>query len=356
MSSHDHLNVPAGPSVRAGTNPTSSAEDRPPRSGGRPLPMLWRVFAANAAVFALAFALLALAPVTLHASIRLEELVLLLGGLIVMLVLDLLLIGQVLGPLDRLANVMREVDLLRSGQRAIGFERSSSELLALAQAFNEMLERLEAERRESSGRVLAAQEAERLRIARELHDELGQTLTAVALRAEHAAEHEGDEDEHPEFAEMAMIVQRGLADVRRISLELRPGALEELGLLNAMISLCARVSEQTGMRIHRELEGPIPKLPGDVELAVYRIAQEALTNAVRHSHASAVIVSFRCSDGYLLLSVKDNGEGLPEHVIAGGGLTGMRERAMLIGAALDIESIPGAGVEVRLRLALNGKT
>jgi two-component system sensor histidine kinase UhpB len=354
MSSHDHLNVPAGPSVRAGTKPTSSAEERPPPSGGRPLPMLWRVFAANAAVFALAFALLALAPVTLHASIRLEELVLLLAGLVVMLVLDLLLIRQVLGPLDRLANVMREVDLLRPGQRAIGFERSSSELLALAQAFNDMLERLEAERRESSGRVLAAQEAERLRIARELHDELGQTLTAVALRAEHTAGREGDE--HPEFAEMAKIVQRGLADVRRISLELRPGALEELGLLNAMISLCARVSEQTGMRIHRELEGPIPKLPGDVELAVYRIAQEALTNAVRHSHASAVTVSLRCADGHLLLSVKDNGGGLPEDVIAGGGLTGMRERSMLIGAALDVVSIPGAGVEVRLRLALNGKT
>lgn len=314
--------------------------------------MLWRVFAANAAVFALAFALLALGPVTLHASIRLEELVLLLAGLVVMLILDLVLLRQALGPLDRLARVMREVDLLRPGQRADGFERSSSEVLALAQAFNEMLGRLETERRESSGRVLAAQEAERLRIARELHDELGQTLTAVALRAEHTAERKGAE--HPEFAEMAEIVQRGLDDVRRISLELRPGALEQLGLLNAMISLCARVSEQTGMRIHRELEGPIPDLPPDVELAVYRIAQEALTNAVRHSQASEVTASLRCSDGDMLLSVRDNGLGLPEHVMAGGGLTGMRERAMLIGAALGIESAPGAGVTVNLRLALKG--
>jgi two-component system sensor histidine kinase UhpB len=313
--------------------------------------MLWRVFAANAAVFALAFALLALAPVTLHASIRLEELVLLLAGLVVMLVLDLVLVRQALGPLDRLARVMRQVNLLRPGQRASGFERSSSEVLALAQAFNEMLERLESERRESSGRVLAAQEAERRRIARELHDELGQTLTAVALRAEHTAQRKGAE--HPEFAEMAKMVQHGLDDVRRISLELRPSALEELGLLNAVISLCARVSEQTGMRIHRELEGPIPDLPADVELAVYRIAQEALTNAVRHSHASEVTVSLKSSGGDLLLSVKDNGDGLPEHVIAGGGLTGMRERAMLIGAALGIESIPGVGVEVTLRLTLD---
>jgi two-component system, NarL family, sensor histidine kinase UhpB len=319
-------------------------------SGGRPLPMLWRVFAANAAVFALAFALLALAPVTLHASIRLEEIVLLLTGLVVMLVLDLLLLRQALEPLDRLARVMARIDLLRPGQRAVGFERSSSEVLALAQAFNDMLGRLESERRESSGRVLAAQEAERLRIARELHDELGQTLTAVALRAEHTAQRKGDE--HPEFAEMAEIVQRGLDDVRRISLELRPGALEQLGLLNAMISLCARVSEQTGMRIRRELEGPLPDLPSEVELALYRIAQEAMTNAVRHSRASEVTVSLRCSDGELLLSVKDNGAGLPEHVIAGGGLTGMRERAMLIGATLAVESAPGAGVAVMLRLAL----
>jgi two-component system sensor histidine kinase UhpB len=316
--------------------------------------MLWRVFAANAAVFAVAFALLALAPVSLHASIRLEELVLLLAGLVVMLVLDLVLLRQALEPLDRLARIMRHVNLLRPGQRAVGFERSSSEVLALAQAFNEMLERLEAERRESSGRVLAAQEEERLRIARELHDELGQTLTAVALRAEHTAKRKGAE--HPEFAEMAEIVQRGLADVRRISLELRPGALEELGLLNAMISLCARVSEQTGLRIHRELQGPIPELPPDVELAVYRIAQEALTNVVRHSHASEVTVSLRSSPGELLLSVRDNGEGLPEHVIAGGGLTGMRERAMLIGASLGVESSPGAGVEVTMHLGLDGAT
>jgi two-component system, NarL family, sensor histidine kinase UhpB len=351
MSSHDRLNVP--PSVRAGAT-TPSAEGHQPTPNGRPLPMLWRVFAANAAVFALAFALLTLAPVTLHASLRVEELVLLLVGLIVMLALDLLLVRQALGPLDRLTRVMGQVDLLHPGQRAAGFERSSSEVLSLAQAFNEMLGRLEAERRESSGRVLAAQEGERLRIARELHDELGQTLTAVALRAEHTAQRKGAE--HPEFAEMAEIVQQSLADVRRISLELRPGALEELGLLNAMISLCARVSEQTGMRVRRDLKGPMPNLPPDVELAVYRIAQEALTNALRHSHASEVTVSLRCSGGDLLLSVADDGSGLPEHLTAGGGLTGMRERVMLIGGALDVASVPGAGVTVSLRLPLNGAT
>jgi two-component system sensor histidine kinase UhpB len=151
---------------------------------------------------------------------------------------------------------------------------------------------------------------------------------------------------------MAEIVQQGLADVRRISLELRPGALEELGLLNAIISLCARVSEQTGMRIRRELDGPMPDLAPDVELALYRVAQEALTNAVRHSGASEVTVSLGCSGRDLLLSVSDNGGGLPDNMRAGGGMTGMRERAMLIGADLEITS-SGAGVVVTLRLPLD---
>jgi two-component system, NarL family, sensor histidine kinase UhpB len=310
--------------------------------------MLWRVFAANAAVFALAFALLALAPVTLHASIRLDELVLLLVGLVVMLLVDLLLLRQALGPLSRLSRVMRKVDLLHPGQRAVGFERSSTELQDLAEAFNEMLERLEDERRRSSGRVLAAQEAERLRIARELHDEIGQTLTAVALRAEHRAEQAGSQ--HPEFAELAEIVQQSLADVRRISLELRPGALDELGLINALISLCARVENESSLRVRRALEGPIPALPRDVELAVYRIAQEALTNVMRHSGASEVDVALSCTDDQLMLSVHDNGRGLPEDVREGGGLTGMRERAMLVGADLDVST--NAGVSVTLRLPL----
>ena len=216
--------------------------------------MLWRVFAANAAVFALAFALLALSPVTIHARIRLVELVLLIAGLLVMLIVDLLLVRQALSPLGRLARVMGTINLLRPGQRAVGFERSSSEVLALAQAFNEMLERLEDERRESSGRVLAAQERERLRIARELHDEIGQTLTAVALRAEHAAGRRG-----PERQRARRAGRDRPAEPRRTSGESRassdPEALDELGLVNALISLCARVGEQSGMRIHRRLEG-----------------------------------------------------------------------------------------------------
>lgn len=352
MSKPDQLKAPPVPLTRDDASPSFPPEDRSPPANGRSLPMLWRVFAANAAVFALAFALLALSPVTIHARVRLIELVILLAGLVVMLLVDFALLRQSLGPIHRLATVMGAIDRLDPGQRALGFERASSETQALARAFNEMLGRLATERRESSRRVLAAQEAERLRIARELHDELGQTLTAVALRAEHASARAGVD--RNDLAELAAIVQDSLQDVRRISRELRPEALDDLGLVNALIALCSRVADQTGMRVHRRLDTPLPELPSEAELAIYRVAQEALTNAMRHSNASEVDVSLAREKGELVLTVKDNGRGLHEPLVEGGGLTGMRERAMLIGAQLAVESATGVGVEVRLRLALNG--
>jgi two-component system sensor histidine kinase UhpB len=353
MSDRDHLDATASRLTQDVGVPRSDADGTSAAATSRPMPMLWRVFAANAAVFALAFALLALSPVTIHAQIRLVELVILVAGLVVMLVVDLLLLRQALSPLARLGRVMATVDLLRPGQRAVGFERSSSEVLGLALAFNDMLERLERERRESSGLVLAAQEAERLRIARELHDELGQTLTAVVLRAEHAA---GQAQRgRSELTELAELVHQSLQDVRRISRELRPEALDELGLINALIALCSRVAEQSGMRVHRHLEAAVPDLPPDVELAIYRVAQEALTNAMRHSKATEVTVSFVRQADALVLTVTDNGTGLGEDLLEGGGLTGMRERAMLIGAELTIESVSGGGVAVTLRLALGAE-
>jgi two-component system, NarL family, sensor histidine kinase UhpB len=350
MASRDQINLPAVRPDHGTATPGRQSDQRPSdaRAPGRTVPMLWRVFAANAAVFALAFALLALAPLEIHIPVRVDELVLLLVGLVVMLVVDLVLLRQALTPLARLARLMGRVDLLRPGQRAAGFERSSSEVLALAQAFNEMLERLETERRYSSARVLAAQEDERLRIARELHDEIGQTLTAVALRAEHSSAR--TEPASAELSALAEMIQQSLEEVRRISRELRPEALDELGLRGALIALCSRVAAQGGVQVHRDLPGPLPELQSEVELAIYRIAQEALTNAIRHSQAENVTLSLMCEDGQLALTVRDDGRGLPHNAVEGTGMTGMRERAMLIGAELDVESTPGAGVTVRLRL------
>ncbi|MBV9311718.1 MAG: hypothetical protein JOZ73_12865 [Solirubrobacterales bacterium] len=317
----------------------------------RAVPLLWRVFAANAAVFAVAVALLALTPVTVHASIRLSELVVLLAGLVVMLIVDLLLLRHVLAPMHRLSRCIGTIDHINPGQRAHGFDRASSETQALAQAFNQMLDRLEDERRESSARALAAQERERLRIARELHDEIGQTLTAVALRAEHASSN--SDSDAGELAQLAEIVQHTLQDLRRISRELRPETLDELGLVNALISLCERVGQRKGLHVRRQLNVTLPPMPPEAELAIYRIVQEALTNVIRHSNASRATVALTRSGNELVLSISDNGHGLPVPLEEGGGLTGMRERALTIRGELQIEPTPGGGVTVTVRLPVD---
>ena len=306
----------------------------------------WRIFAVNALVFVTAAVLLAFAPVTIHAPIRLRELPILIGGLIVMLIADVALVRRTLEPLRRLATLMTVVDPMSPGRRAPEFRNASRETIALAEAFNAMLDRLETERRESSRRAVAAQEAERMRIARELHDEIGQTLTAVALLAERAADQGGTQQRA--LSEIADTVQASLDDLRRISRELRPEALDDLGLVNALIALCSRIGQQSGLRVGRDFEPQLPALASDIELVIYRVAQEALTNVLRHAHASHVDLSLRRTEGRVVLTVRDDGRGLPETLPTTSGLAGMRERAMLIGAELDIESHPDAGVEVRL--------
>jgi two-component system sensor histidine kinase UhpB len=319
--------------------------------------ILWRVFTVNAIVFGLAVFVLIESPATVSNPIKRSELVALIGGLVVTLAIDLLLLRLVLTPLRRLATLMGDIDPRRPGQRALVSDWMSTEMIALSRAFNTMLDRIEAERRESAHRALAAQESERLRIARELHDEVGQTLTAVALRAERAA------GELPEQAraqaqalgEIVATVHRSLDDVRRIARELRPEALDDLGLIDALISLCLRMERQGARRVLRELQGPLPALSSEAELVIYRVAQEALTNAFRHADASQVRVALeRTQDDAVVLRVTDDGRGLPTSMPSGAtGLAGMRERAILIGGQLEIHSPPGAGVEVLLTVTAN---
>src|SRR5262249_32737900 len=152
------------------------------------------------------------------------------------------------------------------------------------EALNAMLDRMEDERRESVRRALAAQEGERSRIARELHDEVGQTLTAVALRAERAASEASHQDQA--LTEIAETVLRSLEDVHRIGRELRPEALDDLGLVNALLALCSRVARQSGLRVKRDVDWSLPPLSPEAELVIYRVAQEALTNALRHSQGT----------------------------------------------------------------------
>ena len=317
---------------------------------GRSVSLLWWVLLANGSVLVIALLLLTFSPITIDAPIETDQFALLLAGFVVLVALNLLLLRRVLSPLFRLTQAMSSVDPDRPGRRLSAIDPRSSEGQALAAAFNAMLDRLESARREAARTALAAQEAERLRVARELHDEIGQTLTAVTIQAERAAD--GD----PALASAALrgvadAVRDSLDEVRRIARELRPEALDDLGLVNALIALCTRIDAQDGPVVRRELQGKLPELSPDVELVIYRIAQESMTNALRHSGARSVTVSLKADAETLTLRVVDDGKGMPVHQASGtAGIAGMRERALLIGGRLSIESRPDHGTEVRLSI------
>jgi len=302
------------------------------------LPLLWRVFAINAALLVAATLLLALTPVTIHARIAIVEGLDLAVALLVMLAANLLLLRHTFRPVDRLVDRMRKIDLLQPGQRIP--EEGGLEVAELTRAFNEMLERLEAERRESGQRALRAQEAERLRIASGLHDEVGQVLTGVLLRLDDAETKEA--------------VRQALDEVRRIARELRPEMLEQLGLVSALTELSRRFAESSGVTVERRFASDLPPLSDDAELAVYRVAQESLTNIARHADASRVEIALEPGADSLVLRVLDDGRGIPvpdAFALNGhGGLRGMRERALLVGGALAIKRGSTGGIEVRLEV------
>ncbi|MGW3665072.1 HAMP domain-containing sensor histidine kinase [Streptomyces sp. NPDC005141] len=305
--------------------------------------LFWRIFALNALVLGSATALLLWAPVTVSVPVVLTEAVILVGGLAVMLVANAALLRIGLAPVARLKKLMTTVDLLRPGQRLP--ERGRGEISELIRTFNAMLERLEHERAASSARVLIAQEAERRRIAQELHDEVGQTMTAILLSLKRSSD-DAAEPLRSELQQAQEITRESLDEVRRLVRRLRPGVLEDLGLVSALTSLTTEFSTHTGLRVLRAFDTGLPSLDQQTELVLYRVAQEALTNAARHAEAGRVEVSLRHTGGTVVLAVTDDGHGCGV-AREGAGIRGMRERALLIGATLDITSAP-SGTQIRL--------
>ena len=310
-------------------------------------PLAWRIFLVNAAVFALGAAALALSPATVSWPIALAEAVVLTAGLTATLFLNFLLVRRSLSPLGRLTVLMRRVDLLRPGERLD--ITGPAEVRELGAVFNEMLDRLERERHESGWDALQGQEAERKRVAQELHDEVGQALTAVMLQLSRLAKHAPAELEN-ELRETQETTRASLDDVRRIARQLRPEALDDLGLVPALVALATTFAERTGLPVYRHLSEDLPCLSAEAELALFRVAQESLTNAARHSGTSHVELWLESSRDDVVLRVRDHGRGL-DGARAGSGIRGMRERALLIGGDLTLASAAGGGgTEVRLRI------
>jgi two-component system sensor histidine kinase UhpB len=312
----------------------------------RPLPLYWRVFAVNAGLLTAIAIVLVVAPVTISFPIAVFEGIGVLVGLVVTIAINAVLLRHAFAPLARLEQRMETVDLLRPGQRLqIGRDDEIGSVLG---TFNRMLDRLEAERQESGRRVLAAQEAERVGIARDLHDEVGQVLTGVLLQLNSIAESAPEHEEA--LGEARQAVRRALDEVRRISSDLRPEMLEQLGLVSALTELTSSFSRVTGIAVERQFATALAKLTPEVELAIYRIAQESLTNVARHAQARRVVISLEPGRGTVVLRVADDGRGFAGTPTEHGGLRSMRERAVLVDGALAIKPAPEGGVEVRLEV------
>ncbi|MDQ3121239.1 MAG: GAF domain-containing protein [Actinomycetota bacterium] len=199
--------------------------------------------------------------------------------------------------------------------------------------------------RDALRRIVEAQELERRRLARELHDQTGQELTSVLLGLKAVEEAKSDAERLEALAAVREQVVETLRDVRRLAVELRPKALDDFGLGPALERLCETFAEQTGMRV--DLESRIrERLPADVETALYRIVQEALTNVVKHAQASSVSIVLARKAGSVTALIEDDGRGFTRDGGEGLGLLGMGERLALLGGKLQVESTPGAGTAI----------
>ncbi len=266
---------------------------------------------------------------------------------------NLILLQRRFRPLERLVDQMERVDLSRPGANMrLDDPTGPEEVVRLHHAFVRMLERLEAERRRASSAALAAQEEERARVARDLHDEVNQALTGLLLRLE-AAREKAPPVLAGELAEIRALANRAMQELLSLARQLRPTALDDLGLRAALAGHVSALDRQGAVAAEFEVEGLLGELPPDVQLVVYRVAQEALSNAVRHSEAEHVDVRLGRAGDEVTLAVADDGRGFAfDQVDRGLGIGGMRERALLVGGDLQVESRPGEGTRVRLRVPI----
>jgi two-component system, NarL family, sensor histidine kinase UhpB len=276
--------------------------------------------------------------------------IVLLAGIAVALAVGLVVQRRRFIPLERLIEEMEKVDLSRPGPLlppSIDGVGETEEVERIELAFLRMMRRLEAERRRAGSAALRAQEEERARVARDLHDEVNQSLTGLLLRLE-AVREEAPPELAQELDETKGLANQAMRELLSLARQLRPTALDDLGLAAAIAGQVKQVA-RPGLEAELSTEGDFAGLADDVQLVVYRVAQEALTNAARHSEADRIDVALRHSADGVELTVTDNGRGFAfEQSERGLGIGGMRERALLIGAELTIESRPGHGTTVVL--------
>jgi two-component system sensor histidine kinase UhpB len=275
------------------------------------------------------------------------------AGLTVTWIVNYAVLRLALTPLDRL---QAAVDRVRRGDLDARVEtgRLDDERFArLAETFNQMVTamgRATEQLHRLSQRILEAQEDERQRVARELHDESAQSLTSMLVRLRMLERSEDPAEARQHVQELRELTARSLEEIRRIALELRPKILEDLGLGEALAWRVDELNASGALRAALEIVGMDRRLPKDLELALYRVAQEALTNVTRHAGARTTRLRLEQNAGAVRLTVEDDGAGFdvqaPVTHPSGLGVSGMRERMALVGGTLTIDSAPGRGTRV----------
>ena len=321
--------------------------------------LIGQIVAANVVLFALTLLAASVAAgLDLGSTNERWEFMIIALAIVLTLCTNLWMLQRRFRPLERLIDEIEAIDPAEPAPLELRRDNPVEEIDRLASSFHGLLERIEDERRRSGQLAMRAQEEERRRLARDLHDEVNQALTAILLRLE-ALAHETPAERAPEVAELKRLVNKAMDELLNLARQLRPSALDDHGLVPAVETQLKRFSARTGIEVRLATDGEPDMLPEVVQTAIYRVAQEALTNVTRHAGATVVELDLEEEECAVELRVRDDGGGFdpsavvrPSADVQGGGLglVGMAERARLVGGELDVRSAPGGGTTITLRV------
>ena len=313
-------------------------------------PLATQILAINALlIVATGLAAIVAARLSLDHVVGRRQAFVLVAGILSAVLVNGVVLRRRFAPLEKLIDVMERIDLATPGVRADVPDADSEDVVRLVQAFNRMLGRIEDERSRTAAAVLQGQESERARVARDLHDECNQALTAVLLRLE-AHIHSAPAALQDELRETKDVAVTAMDELLRLARELRPAALDDHGLTVALRNQLERFSDQTGVPAELRCYDELADLAAHEQTVVYRVVQESLSNITRHAQASHVLVEVGRDHGRPVVRIVDDGIGFDGGDGDGIGLVGMRERARLARGRLKVHTLPGRWTAVELRL------
>ncbi len=323
------------------------------------LPLLYKVLLANSVVILIGATLGTYLATQLHDTSRPWVLVAFVTtGLLISVIINFVLLKVALYPLTRLRETMR---LVQSGDltRKAPITGQDADADQLAIAFNTMLAALDDLGKSRASQILHAQEEERKRIARELHDETSQILTSLLISLALLEETCIESEARVRIAETRALAHQTLRAVRNLSIDLRPSALDDLGLLPALRWYIKEYQQKCGISVEFSASGLKERLSPETETAIYRIVQESLTNTAKHAQAHTVWVTAQESNCEVFIHIRDDGQGFDAQAVLrtpwqdrGLGLAGMMERASLLGGSVQIASRPGNGTTIDVHIPL----